>query len=269
MERRPAVSGFFYPAVKDELMQLLEGISEQVPEQDQCKDPIGILVPHAGLVYSGITAMFSYKALAHSEKRKFVILGPNHNSYPRVAAAYSEGSWMTPLGSAKVDHELSVKIAGLSDKIVVDNAPHSVEHSIEVQLPFLQYMFGDGFEFTPVTLGDQTRETSMEIAKILLEAAGDAVFIASSDLTHYESHESARRKDHDLISDIESLDTGKLYATLGGERISSCGFGAIAILMEITRQKGGKLKLLDYRTSGETSGDYSSVVGYASMISCR
>ncbi len=268
MDRRPAVSGFFYPSVKEELLELIAHISEEVPDQEVCSDPIGVIVPHAGFIYSGITAMHSYKALSKSGKRKFVIIGPNHNAYPRIAAAYHDGSWVTPIGPARVDSSLSEKIAKMSDKIALDPAPHSVEHSIEVQLPFLQYLYGEDFEFTPIILGDQSKSTATEIASVLHKASGDSLFVASSDLTHYESHESAGRKDHDLISVIESLDISKLYETVGEEKISSCGYGAIAVLMEITRMRGGKLKLLDYRTSGETSGDYTSVVGYASMVAC-
>lgn len=268
MERQPAVSGFFYPASGKELLKLMEDISEQVPAQDACQDPIGVLVPHAGLIYSGVTAMFSYKALVNSQRHKFVILGPNHNSDPRIAATFPEGMWRTPLGSARVDQDLSMQLSAISKKIVQDSAAHSVEHSIEVQIPFLQYLYGNDFEFTPISLGDQSMETCLEIANVLLEAAGDAIIVASSDLTHYEIHESAERKDHDLISVIESLDVSNLYRTIGEKRISSCGYGAIAVLMEITRRKGGSMSLLDYRTSGKTSGDYSSVVGYASMLSC-
>ncbi|AKA49368.1 hypothetical protein IX51_09955 [uncultured archaeon] len=268
MDRRPAVSGFFYPSSKKELEELLSTIDREVGEPDSCDNPIGVVVPHAGLIYSGITAMHSFKALRRSPARKFVIIGPNHNSYPRIAAAYSGGSWLTPLGSAKIDSALSDRISELSEKIVIDPTPHSVEHSVEVQIPFLQYIYGENFEFSPIILGDQTKETALEIAHALNGLGDEVAFVSTSDLTHYESHESARRKDHDLVAVIESLDVPELYRILGDRRISSCGYGAIAIMMEIVRLRGGSLKLLDYRTSGETSGDFSSVVGYASLVAC-
>lgn len=268
MDRRPAVSGFFYPSGKKELQTLLAEIYDQVSEPETCENPIGVVVPHAGFIYSGLTAMHSFRALRKSQRRKFVILGPNHNSYPKTASIYSDGSWITPLGTARVDSSLAKELAGLSEKMVVDVPSHSVEHSIEVQIPFLQYLYGEDFEFCPVIMGDQSRDTILDIAKAMESLDPEVVFIASSDMTHYESHESARRKDHELISVIESLDTSELYRILGEKRISSCGYGAIAVLMEITRSRGGSLKLLNYSTSGEQSGDFSSVVGYASLVSC-
>ncbi len=267
MDRPPAVSGFFYPQATEDLKKLISDLDKEVQEPEPCGDIIGVVVPHAGYIYSGHTAMFSYEVLKKTGKRRFVILGPNHGSYPGYAAVYSEGSWITPFGPAKIDSELSDSISRNCSSIRSDNSAHSIEHSIEVQIPFLQYSFEE-FQFSPIVLGDQSEQVAIEIGNSLNELPRDVVFIASSDLTHYENESSAEKKDHELISAMESLDTSYFYSLIGKKKISACGYGAIAILMHITKLRGGSLKLLDYSTSGKVSKDWSSVVGYASLASC-
>lgn len=267
MDRSPAVSGFFYPQDPEDLRKELEGFDEKVTEPEGCETEIGVVVPHAGFIYSGQTAMYAYKVLGKSNARRFVILGPNHSSEPPYAAVYSGDSWITPFGPARVDSELSDDIARKTDSVRTDNRAHQVEHSVEVQIPFLQYMF-DEFSFSPIVLGDQSESVTSDLGNSLSELPEDIAFIASSDLTHYESGSSAEKKDHELISVIESLDVDRFYNLIGEKKISACGYGAIAVLMTITKLRGGKLNLLDYRTSGDTSGDWSSVVGYAAMKSC-
>ncbi len=267
MDRPPSVSGFFYPSERRELEKMLDDFYTKVPEPEGCPDPLGVVVPHAGFIYSGLTAMHSYKALRKSGKRRIVIIGPNHSSSPPYAAVYPEGAWTTPLGSVSIDSHLSENIARGCTRVKIDERAHSVEHSVEVQIPFLQYVLGD-FSFSPIVLGDQSESTATEIGDALNELGEDVLIVASSDLTHYESESSAEKKDHELISAIESLDVPHFYDLIGGQRISACGFGAIAVLMRVTKLRGAKLSLLDYRTSGETSKDWSSVVGYASMCSC-
>lgn len=268
MEREPAVSGFFYPSGRAELENLLRRLDTSVPEQETCAQAIGVMVPHAGLIYSGITAMFSYKALKGTEERRFLIIGPNHESYPYYSAAYPDGGWKTPLGTSAIDSATTRDLLSEATDLVVDAGAHSREHSIEVQLPFLQYVFGDSISICPIVLGDQSEHTSLKLAKAISRLPHRPILVASSDLTHYERIEVAKRKDEEVIEAILTLDTHRLYEVIQERRITACGFGAIAVLMEVTRISGGSINLLDYRTSGDTSGDKSSVVGYASLISC-
>lgn len=269
MDRIPAVSGLFYPSDRGELIDLLEGMNKRIAGKGGCDDPIGVMVPHAGFTYSGVTAMYAYKEIARVKGRKFVIIGPNHSSLPQYGAAYPEGSWITPLGKTGIDHALAEMIVSRTSRVKFDSEAHSAEHSIEVQIPFLQQLFGTGFSFVPILLGDQSYDATEEIARVIGMLEDDLLFIASSDLTHYEPDESAREKDNRLLGAIESLDVKAMYRTIIDYDISACGYGAIAILMHITKMKGGTIRLLDHRTSGDASGERSSVVGYGSMLSCR
>ncbi|MGC8608462.1 MAG: MEMO1 family protein [Thermoplasmata archaeon] len=265
MIRDPVVAGYFYPDDAIELRSLISSFNMQ--EEVYGNRLIGTVVPHAGYIYSGKTAMFSYSAIKNYSSRKFIIIGPNHNPFTEFTSLYPEGSWKTPMGLAKIDSDLAEKILKKSKYIVEDEDSHNREHSIEVQIPFLQYLFGNDFSFVPLILGYQEKYIAEDIASAILPYISEAVVIASSDFTHYESEKSVEKKDFDLISKITSLDVDGFYEILEKENVSACGYGAIATLMIITKKMKGSIRLLNHSTSGDATGDYRSVVGYASLAS--
>ncbi|BAB60525.1 hypothetical protein [Thermoplasma volcanium GSS1] len=267
MIRKPAVAGYFYPSNRNELLSLIS--SFHVQQSEVSCQPIGVVVPHAGIVYSGRTAMYSYNALRNSSIRDFIIIGPNHRPMTPYASIFPSGSWETPLGNAIINEELASELYKNSQYIVKDEESHSVEHSIEVQIPFLQYMFGNSFTFVPVILGDQEKVVANDIASALMRLSKPYILIASSDFTHYERSDIVERKDMDLISRIVDLDIDGFYDTIERENVTACGYGAIAILMIIAKKIGAKISLLNHSNSGDVTNDYDEVVGYSSIVACR
>lgn len=270
-ERQPAVSGQFYPGDHDELHAYLEQLESASgsPKGGSQEKILGVVVPHAGYIYSGKTAMAAYKALRDTKLRRFVLVGPNHESYPHYTSVYSSGTWRTPLGSVKVDEQLAQDILSSDTRIVDDTSAHKWEHSLEVQVPFLQHMFGQDFSICPIIMGNQSREEATALAESLEKIGVDFTLIISSDLTHYENLESANRKDSLIINEIISLDVGNFYEALKEHEVSACGFGPIAVLMHYTKAKGGKIELIEHTTSYDRSGDSKNVVGYGALIAHR
>ncbi len=265
MERSPAVSGLFYPRSPEEVKSMLERFFGMVKPASVPGRIIGIVVPHAGWIYSGLTATHSYAAIREQDRRSFIIIGPNHQGYPSYAAVYPDGFWKTPLGSARINERLSNVVAG-GGNVRRDTSAHSGEHSIEVQVPFLQHMYGEKFDFVPVVLGRQDMEIARMLSDTLNPMIPESVVVVSSDLTHYESHETVVEKDKIAMNAIESLDVNEFYDVIRKEHVTACGYGAIAVLMNMTRKLGGKIITLHHSTSGEASGDYDAVVGYPSML---
>jgi AmmeMemoRadiSam system protein B len=271
--RRPAVSGMFYAGSARELKQQIEwccrtelgpGAIPQVNNEGPRKI-VAIVVPHAGYYYSGPVAAYGYKELA--EDGIFdtaVILGPNHTGYGDPVSLWAEGGWSTPLGEAEVDKKLAEGLLG--DVIKADETAHIHEHSIEVQLPWLQYLYGK-VRIVPIAMLAQDLETARIVGKSIGQAGGNLVVVASSDLTHYEPHSVAVRKDSSVIEAILALDEEELYERCGRLRCTMCGYGPVAAAIVASREmKGKKASLLKYATSGDTSGDFSRVVGYGSIV---
>lgn len=266
--REPSVSGAFYPGTKNELLDMLKSITMVGRGQKVDGEIIGAVVPHAGYVYSGVTASHAYSSMELREK-SILIIGPNHEAFPSYTAIYPKGGWRTPLGVAKIDEAMSDEIIKHVPTVKQDEKAHAREHSIEVQIPFIQYFTDNDFTFTPMILGDQYMEVVLKIADRLSKFEPLPLIIASSDLNHYEDLRTTEQKDGKLMASALSLDVEKFYGTLRQYEITACGFGAIAILMEITRREGGKLILLNHSTSAEAFGDRSRVVGYASFLAVR
>ncbi|MEM0157694.1 MAG: AmmeMemoRadiSam system protein B, partial [Thermoplasmataceae archaeon] len=226
---------------------------------------IGVVVPHAGYIYSGQTAAFAYSLVKNSTARDFAIIGPNHSSYPPETSIYPGGAWITPLGRSSVNMKMAEEIKDGARGSKLDEKAHRKEHSVEVQLPFLQYLFDEEFTFVPIIMGDQRLEMATYLSDGLTTLRKLPMIIASSDLTHYEPLETARRKDRMLLDAVESLDLHRFYRTLEQNVITACGYGAIATLMSVTVKLGGKMQVLNYSTSYETSGESYSVVGYSAI----
>ena len=228
---------------------------------------VGLICPHAGYMFSGPVAAHAYYRLALDGKPDIIVaFGPNHTGYGSGLAIMNEGSWRTPLGDVEVDAELARRIVEEARIVDVDESAHRFEHSIEVQLPFLQYLYNSRFKIVPICFLMQdlasAKEVGQAVAKTL--ANENAVVIASSDMTHYETQEKAMKNDSAALKAVEAMDEEKLYSVIETHGITACGYGPMAALIEATRALGAReAKLLCYKTSGDVIGDYSSVVGYA------
>ncbi len=261
--RAPAVSGQFYPRGKNDLSREISRCFENIQVKE--RPVLGAVVPHAGYVYSGHTAAHVYSVLPNAET--FVLIGPNHTGHGSPVSVSSE-TWSTPLGEVNADTEF---IKALSKKIIdTDETAHRYEHSIEVQLPFLQHKFRE-FKIVTICMGMQDEETALEVGAEISEAARKVnrkvVVIASSDFSHYKPDNVARDDDSYFIKAILAMDISGFYHRLFERNASVCGYGPIAAMLSASRNLGAKhAALLKYSTSGDTTGDLSAVVGYAGII---
>jgi MEMO1 family protein len=276
--RAPAVSGIFYPSDSFELRKSIEqsfldrnfGPGTITPTHKHSKI-YGIVSPHAGYAYSGSVAANGYQQIFSMNHETIIITGPNHFGIGSGVATMRETVWKTPMGGIEVNTEFVDSISKGSI-IVVDDFSHSRDHCLEVQLPFLQFVKkNDNFRIVPIILMWQDIDTAKIVGKIIsqtIKSEGtNALVIASSDFTHYEPNEEAHKKDQELINAILSLDVSLFYDILQRFDISACGYGAIASAMIAVKELGAtRGELLRYATSGDITGDTSSVVGYASII---
>lgn len=265
MIRQPAVAGYFYPGKRQELIRSLEGF---VSSQGTKARAMAIVVPHAGYMYSGAVAGSVYSAIELPQR--FIILCPNHTGAGSDFDVHPEGQWLTPMGSAEVDTEMCEQLLRLFPASVRDGEAHRREHSLEVQLPFLQYLKGD-IRFLPVCIRqfrwNQLQDLANALVQIVKGSSEEILIIASSDMTHYESQESAGRKDRMAIDRMEKLDARGLYDTVHEHDISMCGYLPATVAMLAAKQLGATQgKLIQYATSGDVTHDYGSVVGYAGLI---
>ncbi|NUU99608.1 dioxygenase [Marinitoga sp. 1154] len=273
MKRYPVVAGTFYPENKKELLEM---ISEYFPNTDKPDNnnlddnkeknyikPTGLISPHAGYIFSGKTASYGYYEIFKKGKIKSVIIiGPNHTGIGPNISVYPEGTWITPLGELKIDKMAKTIVEKL--EISGDYSAHQYEHSIEVQLPFLQYLYGNTFKIVPIILGDQSLYTSKKLAEILNELMKDGILIiASSDLNHYENHEITMKKGEMLINAIQRKNPELLYEKVKQYSITACGYGCINTLLYMNFEK---VKILNHTTSATAFGDYDRTVGYLSAL---
>lgn len=267
MLRLPAVAGRFYPSDPEELTSLIRNHSHPDAQQ-RAISARACLVPHAGYMYSGHVAGAVYARV--QLPKKIIVLGVRH--YPRgePAAILSSGAWRTPLGDAPIDEELAGALRRECPLLREDSVAHSTEHSLEVQVPFLQAL-APGFSFVPVALGTVQFESLVSvgegIARLLAAAKETVLLLTTSDLNHYEDDATTRVKDRKAIERLLALDARGLYDTCRNEQISMCGLGpAVALLTALNALGAKKAELVKYATSADVSGDHSQVVGYAGMI---
>ena len=265
MTREPVVAGQFYPGTKTALEKTLGGLIHKKAEKEKA---IGAISPHAGYIYSGGVAGSVFSLLAPREL--FIIIGPNHTGRGKPFSVFAEGSWKTPLGNVEVDREFAGYLLDNSGLLKKDESAHAYEHSIEVQLPFLQYITG-GFKILPLCVSsldiNELKKAGKEIARAVKELKRDATIIASSDMTHYEPQDAAKAKDMQAILAILRINEDELFEKVGEMDISMCGVAPVTIALSASKALGAKeAKLVDYKTSGDASGDYSSVVGYGGVI---
>lgn len=266
MLRMPAVSGRFYPSNPVELTALVRQYTKIQKEEPLMKAK-ACLVPHAGYVYSGRVAGAVYGRI--SIPKKILVLGVRHYPHGEKAAILSRGAWQTPLGDAPIDEPLAEALRAACPLLREDSVAHSSEHSLEVQIPFLQVL-KPGFTFVPIALGTVRFEDLVTVGEAIghvIAAAGEEVLLlTTSDLNHYENDATTRVKDHKAIDRILSMDAGGLYDTCRNEAISMCGLGpAVAMLTALQHVGTVRAELVRYATSADVSGDFSAVVGYAGI----
>lgn len=279
--RHPVVAGYFYPADPDELVKIIEESFRhplgpgKIPKTAETRTPssIGFISPHAGYMYSGpIATHVFYKLAEEGKPDTVIILGTNHTGLGSLVSVYPAGKWITPLGELEVDHELARSIVNNSSLAELDTYAHIEEHSIEVQLPFLQYIYGNDVKIVPIVIGLHTPDVARDLSHSIFDAVSslhrDVVIIASSDFNHYDPYEITLKKDHKAIERILTLDTDGFYKIILEEHITVCGPGAIMTLIEYTKTTAGvksRAELLKHATSGDISGDKATVVGYAAI----
>jgi hypothetical protein len=265
MARNPVVAGQFYPGSSDGLKRMIESM---VDDRAEKVEVIGLISPHAGYIYSGVVAAAVISRVKF--KDTFVILGPNHTGRGKDFSIMTKGAWKTPLGEVEIDSGLGRRILAVSSYLEEDHLAHQSEHSLEVQVPFLQY-FKPDVRIVPIVLAHASgaiyKKIGRELASAIKESKEGIIILASSDMTHYEPHEVARRKDSQAIEAILDLDEDELLRRVDKFDISMCGYAPVASLISAAKELGAKkAELIKYQTSGDTSGDYSSVVGYAGII---
>jgi AmmeMemoRadiSam system protein B len=267
MIRPPAVAGRFYPSEPKELARQIAAFA---PAASAGKIAArGCVVPHAGYMYSGHVAGAVFSLL--EIPGRCILLGPRH--YPRgeAMAILSRGSWRTPLGDAAIDAELAAELMQACPRLREDTVAHEREHSLEVQIPFLQRLAPADFRFVPVVLGADRyallEELGHAVAKVVAAQSECVLVLASTDMNHYESDAFTRAKDEMAIAQILRLDPRGLYDTVRGEGITMCGYAATTAMLVAMRDLGAEsAELVRYATSGDITGERDEVVGYAGLI---
>ena len=264
--RQPAVAGSFYKGIREDLESEVAGYlgSSQDPV-----NAIGAVMPHAGYMYSGAVA--GETASAMRIPHEVVVLGPNHTGLGASVSVFPGGHWRMPFGDVPVNNELAALIVNESELTIADQMAHLREHSIEVILPFLYYAGGKDLSFVPIALSkisrDECQALGETLARVISSRSEEILIVSSSDMTHFESHESAKVRDSDAIARILDLDPDGLIEVVTRQRITMCGIIPTAVMLYAAIALGAKgAQLVRYATSGEVSGDYDRVVGYAGII---
>ena len=275
--RSPAVAGTWYASTSTGLQTQIErcfthrlGPGKLPKVLQGPRSIVGLVCPHAGYMYSGPVAAHAYYELARDGKPEIIVIfSPNHTGRGSALSLMNEGVWRTPMGKVEIDTETANQILSKSNIIDVDERAHTYEHSIELQLPFLQYLYGSTFRFVPICFLMQDPESSSEVGQATAKALSgkNAVVIASTDMTHYEPQERAEKKDKTAIDAIIKMDEEQYYSIIESHAISTCGCGpTIATIVAAKKSGASKAQLLCYKTSGDITGDLSTVVGYASLM---
>jgi AmmeMemoRadiSam system protein B len=267
MLRLPAVAGQFYPADPRELTRLVRKFSAEEPGVKKTRVR-ACLVPHAGYIYSGGVAGAVFSRILFP--KRILVLGVRHSPAGEDLAILSEGAWRTPLGDAPLDEMLAQQIKAACPGLREDGVAHSREHSLEVEIPFLQIL-DPGFSFVPVAVGtlrfEELQKLGMGIAQVIKESREEILVVTSSDMNHYEPDETTRIKDAKAIDRMKAVDAGGLFEVCRKDKISMCGLGPAVVMLTAMKELGVTSgEVVRYATSGDVNGDRDAVVGYAGMI---
>jgi AmmeMemoRadiSam system protein B len=260
--RRSVIAGSWYPGDPKRLRSMIGNFLDNVPSQQLEGELVGLVAPHAGYMYSGQVAAYAYAQLRDQAYPKVVVVSPVHRAYPGRFAVTDKLYYETPLGLVPVDAEL---VQAIERRIKLNRVSPDVEHSLEIQLPFLQYVLGD-FGLAPIMMGEQDWDSASELGQALAEATdGDtALLVASTDLSHFHRYEVAVQLDQMVLDRITAYDPEGLARTLSMRKAEACGGGPVAAVMVAAEKLGAnRAVLLKYMNSGDVTGDRSSVVGYA------
>jgi MEMO1 family protein len=277
--RTPAVAGRFYPGRAEDLLREVREFTSpsKTPIETGRIDAIGCVAPHAGYIYCGGVAGAVYSRLKIPER--CVILCPNHTGKGRPLAIMANTTWQTPLGEVAADADMAARLLRRFPALQEDSAAHRAEHAIEVQLPFLQASRPE-LKIVPIAIGTSDFDVLRGLGETLADVIADhheedqkaerqakVLIIASSDMNHYESDTITRIKDHKAIERVLAMDARGLWEVVLNEDISMCGFGPTVVMLTAAKLLGAtSATLVKYATSGDVSGDYESVVGYAGII---
>jgi len=265
LKRKPAVGGYFYPGREDALRKMVEGMVETESEKEKA---VCVVSPHAGFEYSGPVAGAVFSSVRLPDK--FVILGPSHRPIQSRVAIMKQGIWETPLGNVRIDSSLAELMMSQSQLITEDEIAHVHEHSLEVQLPFIQYFRADA-AIVPVCLSyhisfEELEDLGKSIARGIKDYNKDVLIVASTDMSHYVDQSVAKEKDFLAIDKILELDAKGLHDIVESENISMCGFQPTTSAIVASKELGAeKASLIKYQTSGDRTGNFSEVVGYAGI----
>ena len=269
MIRRPVVAGGFYPGAQKVLEEQVKEFLENVQMEEEFENILGVISPHAGYVYSGQCAAYGFKALQQKDFKTAVIIAPSHRFGNFRYSVGNFAEYVTPLGCIKVNEQLTKQLLEYDEFDFIQLA-HNSEHSLEVQLPFLQ-IINQKAQIVPILLGNQSVENSRNLAKVLAEVFKDKldtiVFIISTDLSHYYDSVTASNMDLELASKIETMQIDEVERIFTELRAEACGFGGILTLLHLAKNLHyTQVKNLKYTHSGEVSGDFKQVVGYLASV---
>jgi len=271
--REPAVSGMFYPNNPKTLSRDIEQYLNEASVEPVRGDIIGIISPHAGYMYSGPVAAHGYKAIMNRVYDTVIIIAPSHKMYFEGVAIMSEGSYKTPFGNVPIDKDVAQRLLTMDGVIKQNIEAHRGEHSLEVQLPFLQFVLKD-FQIIPLIMGNQALNVceilSESLYKTLMNEKRRFLVVGSTDLSHYYPYMEAIKLDGVIVHHIQNFDINNLIKDLEKEKCEACGAGPMVTTMMVSKRLGAtKSRVLKYANSGDISGDRSGVVGYVSSIFYR
>ncbi|MDY6857349.1 MAG: AmmeMemoRadiSam system protein B [Thermodesulfobacteriota bacterium] len=266
--REPAVAGAFYPSDPALLRVQIKDFLSNVKKERFDGRIVALISPHAGYMYSGQVAAFGYKLLEGSDFSRVIVIAPSHRAYFKGASVYNKRGYRTPLGVVPIDEDLSNEIIAKDSMIGYHPQAHISEHSLEVQVPFLQVVLKE-FKLVPIVMGSQDFNTSNLLSEALVKTIKDekVLIIASTDLSHFHHYDKAVHLDNIVLKHIEAFDPEGLSQALDKGRCEACGGGPVITAMLIARKLGAnKTRVLRYANSGDMTGDKSRVVGYASAL---
>jgi MEMO1 family protein len=269
--RKSVIAGSWYPGNSSILRRDIENYFSSVPGLELEGDVVGVIAPHAGYIYSGQVAAYAYNLVCGKKYDAVIVVGPSHRVAFHGVSIFSKGGYETPLGIVSVAEELAEEIKILSKTVTDIPEAHLQEHSVEIQLPFLQVALGD-FSFIPLVMGDQGAKTCTELARAIYEAAhGKRILIVgSSDLSHFYNYNTAKKLDAVVLRHLKDNDASGLLESLENGTAEACGGGPIVVAMLVSQMmNANKAHLLKYANSGDVTGDKSSVVGYAAAVYCQ
>ena len=273
MIREACVSGLFYESDPDFLVDDISSMFSEIADNSTADKIVAGVVPHAGYIYSGRTACYTFDMIRNGElPDTFIILGPNHTGRGTKIDVCDFEKWRTPLGLVDVDTEFIQELLNVDSNVYIDNNAHVNEHSIEVELPFIQYICeGHSFKIVPIVISQQIPQLCEGLAKslddVIKKLKRRCVIIASTDLNHYDDQETTLYLDDKVIKSVESMDMKELVKDIIDYDITMCGYGPVITATAYSKLQDANTSIvLNHSTSGETSGDYNSVVGYMSAI---